>query len=571
MGFCLPFKEVEKFVKALKDGVIDPAKLSTMTSVERRSFFEDIVGKEDAKEVNALFESKLLLKNQQAGMISWAKKVGGISEVVRRDIISRIEKMTDVLDPKEQAAFLGDLAASKLGTEVSFEEAKTIANLSRQLTESRSNLKEESPIRSDERLDYGSKKVALQNYIDELRLGNEKKTVGEILKQAKVAPVGTILESASKIAGFTKGIKASLDNSAIFRQGWKTLFTNPKIWAKNALKSFVDISSQIVKKPSDSQIIDGVKADIYSRPNAIDGTYQKMKLDIGELEEAFPTTLPEKLPLFGRLYKASETAYTGFLYRMRADIADRLVDIAKKSDVDLTDPVELRSIGKLTNSLTGRGDLGAFEKVGKQVNTIFFSPKMMKSTFDFLTLHGFEKMSPFARKQAALNALKVISGIATILATAKAINSNSVELDPRSADFGKIRVGDTRFDVTGGMSSMVTLAARLIKQSTKSSTSGKITQLNTGKFGSRTSGDVFVDFLSNKLSPATSFVKDLINQKDFDGNPITVGGELKNLFVPLPITNLEESLNNPNSANTLLVGIADALGISTNTYSLKKK
>ena len=92
---------------------------------------------------------------------------------------------------------------------------------------------------------------------------------------------------------------------------------------------------------------------------------------------------------------ASEVAYTGFLYRMRADIADRYVEIAEKNGVDLTDPLETRSIGRLVNSLTGRGDLGSLEKVGKQVNTIFFSPKMVKSQFDFLTVQVMTWLSPF--------------------------------------------------------------------------------------------------------------------------------------------------------------------------------
>jgi hypothetical protein len=54
---------------ALKNNEIDPAKLADMTSAERRDFFTKIVGEDDAKDVNALFESKLLLKNQQTGLL----------------------------------------------------------------------------------------------------------------------------------------------------------------------------------------------------------------------------------------------------------------------------------------------------------------------------------------------------------------------------------------------------------------------------------------------------------------------------------------------------------------------
>jgi hypothetical protein len=561
--FCLPIEQTKKFVQALKDGVIDPAKLGDMASAERRTFFEKLVGAEDAQAVNALFESKLLLKNQQQGMINWAKQVTGIKEAVRRDIIAKIEKMEKILSPAEEKAFLQDLASTKLGTDISFEEAQKIAELSKQVTDAKVNLTEEN------RLDYGAKRVELENYVNELKLSNKESSVKETIGNLKKSPLQGSVQLASDIAGFAKGIKASLDNSAIFRQGWKTVFTNPTIWAKRAAESFANIAKQLGKKPSDDSVMNGIKADIYSRPNAVDGTYQKMKLDIGMGEEAFPTSLPQKIPLFGRLYKASQTAYEGFLYRMRADIADKYIKIAKENGVDLTDPLQLESIGRLTNSLTGRGNLGSFEKVGKQINTIFFSPKNVKASFDFLTLHAADKMSTFARKQAAVNLLKVVTGIAAILATAKALNPDSVELDPRSADFGKIKIGDTRFDVSGGMSSMVTLAARLIANSSKSSTTGKVTKFGEG-YKPTTRVDVFQDYFLNKLSPAASVVKELAAGKDFDGNKPTILKEAKNLLAPLPITNAVEILNAPNGANPLLTIIADALGISTNTYSKKK-
>lgn len=564
MSFCLPKKEAEKFLEALKDGKIVPEKMIEMTSAERRSFLSDIVGEADAREVNAMLESKLLLKDQQRGMVSWAKKVAGISEPVRADMISKIEKMDKILNAKDEQSFLEDLAAKKLGTDVTLEEAQKIADLSKQLTEAKTNINPEN------RLDYGAKSVALQNYVNELKLSNSKTTLKGVAQDLKTSPVSTIVEGASNLAGIAKGIKASLDDSAVFRQGWKTVFTNPQIWAKNALDSFGNIYKQLKLKPSDGRVMDGIKADIYSRGNALNGLQAKAKLDVGNMEEAYPTTLPEKLPIFGRLYKASETAYTGFLYRMRADIFDKYIEIAKDNGIDLTDTLQVESIGRLVNSLTGRGNLGAFEKVGKQVNTIFFSPKMVKSSFDFLTLHAADKMSSFARKQAALNLLKVASGMALILGVAEAINPKSVELDPRSADFGKIKIGDTRFDVSGGMGSMITLAARMITQSSKSSTTGKVSPLNTGKFGSQTTGDVFVNYFTNKLSPAFSVVKDIANQSTFAGGKPTILGEVSNLLTPLPITNAIEVLNNPKGADPLLTIIADALGIVTNTYSPKK-
>jgi hypothetical protein len=180
-------------------------------------------------------------------------------------------------------------------------------------------------------------------------------------------------------------------------------------------------------------------------------------------------------------------------------------------------------------------------------------------------------VTPFVRKQAAINLVKVTAGTAAILAIARAVNPHSVELDPRSSDFGKIRVGDTRFDVTGGMGSLLVLAARLATMSSKSTTTAQITPLNSGKFGAKTGKDVVYNFFENKLSPAASLVKDILQGKDFEGKPVSVQGELANLALPLPIQNAQELATNPKSANVVLAILADALGISVQTYSAKPK
>ena len=559
MSFCLPKEYTDKFKEALRTRKLDPFKLSEMTSEDRRAEIAKFVGEENAAGVNALFESKKLLKDQQKGMVTWAKQVAGMKPEIKRDMISRIEKMRDVLSPEDKESFLNDLVDQRLGTHITAEEAQHIADLSKAVSDSKKVISENDKNGSAGRLKYGSSKIALADYVNELKLENEKMTLADYKKKP--------FKAAVDLAGFAKAVKASLDDSALFTQGWKTVFTHPTLWAKNAMDSLRNIINQVGHKATDDSVLNGVKADIYSRKNAMNGLYDKMKLDIGNLEEAFPTIWPQKIPLFGRLYKASEVAYTAFLYRMRADIADTYIQIAEKDGVNLKDAKQARSIGKLVNSLTGRGDLGALEKNAKAINTLFFSPKKFKGDVDFLTAHLFDDTSKFAKKQAAINLTKVVIGTAIIMSVAKALNPNSVETDPRSSDFGKIKIGDTRFNISGGMGSIITLAARLMMNSTKSTTSGKVSALNTGKFASQTFGDVFSSFLSNKLSPAASFIKDLANRTDFSGNKITIQGEASNLFVPLPIQNAAEVLADPKGANFLLTVIADGLGLQSNTYS----
>lgn len=564
VNFCLPKDRVQTFLKGLKDGEIDPEKMAKMGSKERHEFLGKFVGDEAARKVNAEFESKLLLKNQQQGFLTWAKGVGNIKPEVKRDIITKISRLNKVLDPEEADAFLEDLASTKLGTDVTQQEAKTIADLSSKVAEYEAKRNPDKTFDSEvDRLNYGRAIEDLTEYVSGLKKEVDKLKLGDL---KTVSGAGRLV---NKTAGNMKSLTASLDNSSIFRQGWKTLITNPNIWRKNATQTFGTIAKTIGGK----NVLREVNADIISRP-----TYDKMvkaKLAIKDPEEAFPESLAEKIPGAGRLYKASEAAYTGFVYKTRADVFDKYLEIAEKSGVNVNDRSELEAIGKLVNSLTGRGSLdtkiGNIERVGNVVNNVFFSPRFLKANIDTLTVHALDKnITPFARKQAAKNLVKVAAATATVLATADALLPGSVDWDPRSTDFGKIKVGNTRFDVTAGMGSIVVLASRLVTGQSKS-TGGNISDLSGDVFGSRDRLDVFEDFFRNKLSPAASATVNSIVGKDSLGNDTNALDQIRRSVMPIGIQNAAETMKDPNAANPLLAIIADGLGISASTYSQKKE
>lgn len=555
--FCLPPTQAEDFKRRIISGEIDPLKLAEMTSAQRHDFFARLFGEAMAGPMNRELESKLLLKNQQQGMINWAKRMMGEGKSAPpKDIVDRIKGLREVLEPEEEDAFLEELAGHKLGIRVTYEEAQRIAELSRAVDEAKARMEA-----GGDRMEYGRAVVALRNYVGELTQESEKLT-GDDFKADPRAAVGRALSLA---AGSAKSLKASLDNSAIFRQGWKTLWTHPDVWQRNARRSFQDLARSF----GGQNVMDEVNADIYSRP-----TYpemQRARLAVGVTEEAYPTSLPEKIPGLRRAYRASEHAYNAFVRRTRADVFDKYLEIAERSGVDLSDEQEMRAIGKLVNSLTGRGELGGLERSANVINNVFFSPRLVKSHIDTLLMHPFDDMSRFTRQQAAVNLLKIVMGSAAILMLARALKKDTVELDSRSADFGKIKIGNTRFDVTAGMGSLVTLASRLATNASKSSTTGRVTPLGTGKYGAPTGWSVLFNFFENKLSPAAAVARDLLKNRDFEGNKPTVGSIAANLAEPMIVSNYRELRDDPKSAPILLAMIADALGITTNTYDGKKK
>lgn len=555
---CLPKNIAQGFRQALRSGKINPNELSSMTSKERNRFFNDIVGEEYASLTNSLFESKLLLKNQKQGFITWAKTVAGLKPEVRKSLLDKVERMQNILSPENEDAFLNDLANTKLGVSVTDKEASDIARLAKEATGARERM-EAGPRRgadgkpTQSELEYGMKTVALNDYVNDLKVKAEKLSPYELITNPRKAMM--------EVAGITKSLKSSLDVSATLRQGIKTVFSNPKEWLRNAPKQIADIKRVFQGKDAQGM----VNAEIISDP--MYDLMKKSKLAVGAIEEAFPTRNPEMIPFFGKLFKASDAAYSGFLHRMRADLFKKYARLAESQGVNIDSPKEIESIAKMVNALTGRGHLGSAESAANFLNVTMFSPRNLKSHIDTLTAHAFQDgVTPFVRKQAAVNLLKTMAGVGSVLGLASQFWPGSVESDPRSSDFSKIKIGDTRFDVAGGTGSLLTLMAREATGKTKSTKTGKVSEINSGKFGAKTQWDVLTDFLENKMSPLLAAVKENREGKTFEGEPSTWKTQMVNLLAPLSVSNAWETKDEKERADLILIMIMDALGIGTQTY-----
>jgi len=568
---CLTTATRNKFLAAIKSGVIDPATMVTSTSKQRLAILEPVVGEENAGWVNAALESKLILKDQQRGMVSWAKKVSGITPEVRRDLITRIQKETKVFDPATSDKFLESLAAKKFGHDISFDEAKNISGLANRIKVAKAKITPSDGPRSAARMEYGTAVVVFKDYVGQLKLSAEKVGLKWYLRHP--------LASLGRAAGVSKSLLSTLDNSFFGRQGIKVLYNHPFIWVKNFAKSWGDIGKELIGR--DAML--AIRADVYSRPNAVNGKYEAMKLDVGvDTEEAFPSHILTHIPGVGRLAKAAESAFNGAALRLRADIGDIVIRNAERNGHDMSVPAVAQPLGRIVNSMTGRGNIGGLDKYGKQINATIFSIKFLKANVDTLTAHQFQKdITPYARKVAAMNLVRIIGSTAGILTLAKLLlGDDAVEEDPRSTDFGKIKVGDTTYDITGGMASVVTLAARMVPTMhdgemgwyTKNR-KGEVVPLGTGKYGSRDPLDVFWDFWEGKAAPYTALLRDMYRGKDFKGRQTYVEGHrivptwrtVYGTVAPIPLQQFEENMKNPNVSSLLMTTIADALGFSTNT------
>jgi len=596
MAWCLTQDQEAKFKAALMSGKIDPFKLADMTSEQRRTLFEKFVDNENAVKINSLFESKLLLKNQVQGFKSWAKRTVGMSPEVKRDLNNKIVRLSEqgILDPKELQDFKEDLVKTRLGLNITFKEAKTINTLSEARVEARDGWKAEldknpewtnNPyktrkkwINNEKRLQYGLKEVALENYVNNLKLASKKKGVS-ILENPVRALLNPIREAPGFFNDLAKSLMASIDNSFFGRQGIKNLFGNPaqkRIWTRNFIKSFSDISAELKRKKVDGfERMDFIKADIYSRPNAVNGKYKAGNYQLGVLnEEAIPTSLPEKIPGLGRLFRASETVYNGGALRMRADLADMFISKMDRQGINTLDPKQARGAGHLVGSLTGRGSLGKATTLNKELNFVLWSARFFKSNIDTLTAHQFDpQATQFTKTEARKNLVSIVGHIAGIMALAKFLDPESVDEDPRSTNFGKIKVFGHWTDITGGMRSIITLAARAVPTYregkwgfwSKSST-GKWTDLTAGKYGQRDGVDIIMDTIFlNKLAPFASVLRDMWRGEMFGGEPFDIKKSIINSATPLSIQNINE-VKDEGTAAVLGVAMSEFFGLSVSTY-----
>jgi len=335
-----------------------------------------------------------------------------------------------------------------------------------------------------------------------------------------------IKDTIGNILNLPFAMMSTLDLSAPFRQGRSLVHT--KAFWKSILPMFAMAGR--------AENFRAVMRSIQDRP-----TFKLMEdsglflADVGKQlnkrEERFMSSWASKIPGFGRAVRFSERGYVGFLNKLRADTFDDL--LRKMDDIDPAfrlDKDRMEKLASFVNNATGRGDIKGLVEAGPIVNGLFFSPRLLASRLQLLNPVYYATLPKGVRKEA-VKSLLATGGLTATLGVLATMMGANVETDPRSSDFMKIRVGDTRYDTLGGFGQYVTLGARLYSGETKNAKKD-IVELGK-KFGSDTRWDVAIDFMANKFSPLASLVKDWMKGKDFEGKPFEMKKEILKRFIPL--------------------------------------
>jgi len=371
-----------------------------------------------------------------------------------------------------------------------------------------------------------------------------------------------VKHSIFETVNIPRSLMASFDASAPLRQGLML------IGRKEFYSSFKDMFKYFKGDKHKALLEDIAQRETYPLMQRSRLDLTEMGAALGKREERFMSHWGEKIPLgIGKGVEVSGRLYSGFLNKLRADVFDSLIKDAERLGLDPKgNPKLTQDIASFINSATGRGRLPVGDEMGTFLNSFFFSPRLVKARVDFMNPGWYMKLDPFARKQALKSLLTVAGAGMTTLGVAKALGGE-VGDDPRSTDFGKIKVGNTRIDLWGGYQQYVVMASRLIANKTVSSTTGKVSQLGKG-YKPNTRLGVLGRAVEYKEAPVFSFATALLKGQGAMGEDLKVEQEAMDRMIPMVIQDIVDIYKD--DPNLLPLSALGVFGMGLQTYEPKK-
>ena len=580
MDFCIP-KELIDDVKNVVS--------STTSSIERNKKLVAMFGEEGASKINIAYEKSLLLKNQNTALEKFVSNFTELGQEAKQElkerIAERLANKTKKIQDDELLSLAQEIWNKKYKIDIPLTEVEKINKVKIQIDDLKDKMLS-TPIDSPERLAYGDKMVELKHIVEDLKNPREKlgivetakgmlKETGERFGKEKgvLGNIGEGLKLTGEIAtsAVYKSIQASADLSYSLRQGFKVFTKSPKVWAENWKAAFAPFT-KIGSKEAQQKVADAFMARLVSHP-----LYQKAidsKLAIGVIEDFFPTTLAEKIPILGNIFKSSNEAFTIFSQGSRMGLFDDMYRHAMESGAKET-PELLKGLAQVANSITGRGSLGKLESASGTINKIFYSGRYIKSSLDTFFMPFNTKLDPIARQEAFKSSIATIGTMASLMYTASLFTD--VEWNPLSSKFGKMKVPgskDTWLDLTAGHGSYITTASKIALQKSKSSRTGKVMELNERDkqgnlmYGGETAFDVGINWLFGKLSPAPSTIVQFMKGSDYSGKEPTITSSAINLAKPIAVGNTFETIMSDEDMSAKFISsIADIMGANKTDYN----
>lgn len=354
-------------------------------------------------------------------------------------------------------------------------------------------------------------KLLKGNLITKSEIANLEAVFGKALTKAlfRKQSISSIIQDVSfELINLPRAVLASFDVSAAGRQGIIFSVSHPiasmkafgrSIRAAVSLK-YADDIERVTRTTTFGKMAD--KFGVHSSPTGF-------AAKLSSKEEVYMSRIAEKIPGVA----ASERAFTTFLNQQRREVfAVQARKWIRRGITPKGDPKTFQQFAKFVNHATGRG---SFENLSPgaltALNATFFSPRFQVSRVQVVGDLINPVTTMHVRKVIARDLAEFYVTGMGILAMAK-MGGAEVETDPRSSDFGKIQVGNTRYNYWGGFQPLATLAGRIY--------SGEIKSTATKKIKKKDLDMILGTFIRTKLAPVPGRIVDVVVGETFIGEPV---------------------------------------------------
>lgn len=372
----------------------------------------------------------------------------------------------------------------------------------------------------------------------------------------------TAWDTAAQIPGMSRALLSSGDLSGWLRQGVFIAPRYPVEFARGIAPSAKALFSE--------KAFQGLVRDVTERasmPLMQRGGLALSALDnipLTAREEAYVAVdLVKRIPILRNWIRASERSYSGFLTKLRADVFDSIIRDVEKSGTELTDDM-LKAVAGFVNTATGRGDIKGLASSVNALGTVLFSPRLAASRLQLMNPAYYASLPPVLRRRAVESAFAFYGAVATVLSVASVAGARVIT-DWRRNDFGNIRIGNVRYDITGGFASYMKFIGQMVTGEALSATTGRqITE--RGKPITR--WDIFTRFVEGKFAPGARAVRDILEGESF-GQPVTVQSTVVDSFMPIIMQDMFELYQQEGMLGLAMVAPA-FVGVGVQTYRGKQ-
>lgn len=315
------------------------------------------------------------------------------------------------------------------------------------------------------------------------------------------------------ILNMPRATLASWDLSFPLRQGIMLLPGHPKQWAKSFGQMMKAARPGHKGKDYARYLEDMAESSRYAglRARAKLDITQWGLTDIAAREEPFLSSWAELIPGV----KWSNRTFTTMSNQLRINVFDDIARNWERAGMSWsTHSEEYSRLAAFLNHATGRGTIPArYAGVTPELNAFFFSPRYQISRPQVVYDAFVSLKNPAARKVVIGDLVKFVgTGTAAMYLLNKS-EGVEVELDPRSNEFGKVKVGNTRYDFWAGYAQI----ARLVAQASAGQAMPK-----GGELQNINRKDVIERYIRTKLSPPAGLAWDVLQGETFLGEEMVL-------------------------------------------------